>query len=153
MGLKGKLTKSDDLQAIKLNPMNVQFVQDTPLRVGTICWGSGEDPYPSIFAASDTEPSTANRRSNKACIPCNLGGKDIHENSNLTNTSSTSLIFFVKGIAFKSIILYNTGTNYLYDILYLTCQKNIANKFFFSDVLWFIDISGMEALERFKRYS
>lgn len=24
---------------------------------------------PRIFAASDTEPSTANRRSNKACIP------------------------------------------------------------------------------------
>ena len=26
--------------------------------------------YPKIFAASETEPSTANSRSNKACIPC-----------------------------------------------------------------------------------
>ncbi|KAJ0950785.1 hypothetical protein HanPSC8_Chr02g0052251 [Helianthus annuus] len=26
--------------------------------------------YPSFFAASDTEPSTAKIRSNKACIPC-----------------------------------------------------------------------------------
>jgi hypothetical protein len=26
--------------------------------------------YPKIFAASDMEPSTANSRSNKACIPC-----------------------------------------------------------------------------------
>ena len=38
--------------------------------------------YPRIFAASDTEPSTANRRSNKACIPCsqkeeNIGNEGI----------------------------------------------------------------------------
>ena len=26
--------------------------------------------YPKIFAASETEPSTANSRSNRACIPC-----------------------------------------------------------------------------------
>jgi hypothetical protein len=30
---------------------------------------------PKSFAASDTEPSTAKRRSSKACIPCSPGEK------------------------------------------------------------------------------
>ena len=33
-------------------------------------WNIDVTCYPKIFVASDTEPSTANNRSNNACIPC-----------------------------------------------------------------------------------